>query len=422
MIPERWRNGIGSLRRAVSPPPRLSRAAWTADAVLAVVLAASTVDYTLKARNDSMVAPGVPPRPPIPGVAFAPHLAQGVAIGPGHLILAALTGLPLVVRRRWPLAAFWAVLVATLLFHAHVRDPDTALFSFAACLIAAYSAAMYSPYRVAAIASLVVGAGLLGALHDANVPDITAGYVPFLVVLGLGLTGNTIHTWKQRIASLQAEHDEATRQAVQRERARIARDLHDVVTHNVAVMVVQAGAARKVMDAAPERARDALLAVENGGRAALSELRHVMGLLTMSGEGPQPAELAPQPGLDLLAALAGRLRDTGVPVELVVTGTPSPLGAGVDLTAYRVVQEALTNTLKHAAGSSARVSVDYAEDSVRVEVADTGGVSAAADGSGTGRGLIGLRERVAVYGGTLHAGVLPAGGFRVRAVIPIEQS
>jgi signal transduction histidine kinase len=322
-------------------------------------------------------------------------------------------------RRRFPLATFWVVLLATLLLHAQVRDPDTALLTFASCLIAAYSAAVYSPYRAGAIASLVVGAGLLGVLHDANVPEITAGYVPFLVVLGLGLAANTIHTWKERVAQLQAEQDTATRQAVQRERSRIARELHDVVTHNVAVMVVQAGAARTVLDAAPEQARDALLAVESGGRAALAELRHVMGLLT--GDGPETAELAPQPGLDQLAALAGRVRDTGVPVEVAVTGTPRPLTAGVDHTAYRVVPEALTNTLKHAAGSSVRISVDYGADSLRVEVADTGGVSTTADGSSNGRGLVGRRDRLAVYGGTLQAGVLPTGGFRVRAVIPIEQ-
>jgi signal transduction histidine kinase len=419
LIAHRWHAATAALRRDASPPPHLSRAAWTADTVLAVVMAASTVNYALKAR-DSVIGLVEPPRPPIPGVVLGLR-PEHIVVGPGQLVLAVLTGLPLAMRRRYPLTVFWVVVVATLLFHASVRDLDTALFTFASCLIAAYSAAVYSPYRTRAIASLVLGAGLLGVLHDANVPDITAGYVPFLVVLGLGLTANTIHTWKERVAQLQATQDGATRQAVQRERARIARELHDVVTHNVAVMVVQAGAARKVIDAEPEQARDALLAVEASGRAALAELRHVMGLLTMSGDGPQPVELAPQPGLDQLPALVGRVRDTGVRVELAVTGTPTPLTAGVDLTAYRVVQEALTNTLKHAAGSSVRISVDYADDSLRVEVADTGGDSTAADGSGNGRGLVGLRERLAVYGGTLQAGVLPAGGFRVRAVIPVDQ-
>jgi signal transduction histidine kinase len=145
-----------------------------------------------------------------------------------------------------------------------------------------------------------------------------------------------------------------------------------------------------------------------------------MGLLTMSADGPEPADLAPQPGLDQLPALAGRVRETGVPVELTITGAPSPLTAGVDLTAYRVVQEALTNTLKHAAGSSVRIAVDYAADAVRVEVADTGGVATATAAAGNGRGLAGLRERIVLYGGTLQAGVLPSGGFRIRATIPVE--
>jgi signal transduction histidine kinase len=421
VIADRWRAGMATLLRPGSPPPRLSRWAWAADVTIAVVLAAGTLRYTVTAGHgpDAVVLPGLQAPP---GEKLAPVGPDvGGAVYPWQVILAPLTALPLAIRRRYPLTAFWGVTVATLLLHLNMRSNDAAAFTFASCLIAAYSAAMYSPYRVAAVASLVLGAAAIAVRHDTTVPNITAGYVPFLVLLAIGLGANTVHSWKQRVTQLQAEQNEATRQAVQRERARIARDLHDVVTHNVAVMVVQAGAARKVIDAAPEQAREALLAVEAGGRAAMAELRHVMGLLTMSGDGSQPDDLAPQPGLQQLAALAGRVRNTGVPVELTVTGAPAPLTAGVDLTAYRVVQEALTNTLKHAAGSSVRICVDYAADSIRLEVADSGGVSTAATGSGNGRGLVGLHERLAVYGGTLQAGVLPTGGYRVRAVIPIEQ-
>jgi signal transduction histidine kinase len=346
------------------------------------------------------------------------------ALQPWQFVLAALTALPLVVRRRYPLAAFWAVIGTTLLFHRGAGGGDTAVYTFLSCVVAAYSAAVYSPYRLRAIASPVAGAGLVAAFHDANVPDITPGFVPFLALLGVGLAANTIHTWKQRVRALEEKHEAATRLAVERERARIARELHDVVTHNVSVMVIQAGAARKVMDAAPDRAREALLAVEAGGRTAMAELRHVMGLLTMTGDGPDPAaaaDLAPQPGLAQLAALTDRVRDTGTPVELTVTGTPAPLPAGVDLAAYRVVQEALTNTVKHAAGALVQVNLDYTPGAVHVEVADTGGTPGAPAGSGDGRGLIGLRERLAVYGGTLQAGRRPTGGYRVRAVIPVEE-
>jgi signal transduction histidine kinase len=176
-----------------------------------------------------------------------------------------------------------------------------------------------------------------------------------------------------------------------------------------------------VIDVSPDKARQSLLAVEAGGRAAMAELRHVMGLLTMSGDGPEPIDLVPQPGLDQLPELAGRVRATGVPVELTVTGTPAPLPAGVDLAAYRVVQEALTNTVKHAPGAHVQINVDYGLESLRVEVADTGATFASPEVPGNGRGLMGLRERLALYGGTLQSGIRPTGGYRVSATIPVAR-
>jgi signal transduction histidine kinase len=190
-------------------------------------------------------------------------------------------------------------------------------------------------------------------------------------------------------------------------------------------MVIQAGAARKIMDADPEQAREALLAVETGGRAAMSELRQVMGLLTTDAEGPDgdpSADLAPQPGLTRLETLVAGVRQSGMAVELTVTGQPRPVPPGVELAAYRVVQEALTNTVKHASGASAEVIVEYSADQLRVEVADTGGRPSTSASTGNGRGLIGLRERLAVYGGTLHTGPRPRGGFRVTALVPLEAS
>jgi signal transduction histidine kinase len=426
-IVERWKTGVAAVLRATSPPPRPSRWAWTADAILAFVLAVCTASTALKQGERADLLPPLPAGVPVPPAPppLPVHFAQGLgALQSWQLVLAALTALPLVVRRRYPLAAFWAVIGTTLVFHHGAGAGDTAVYTFLSCVVAAYSAAVYTPYRVRAIASLVAGAGLVAAFHETNFPAITAGFVPFLALLGVGLAANTIHTWKQRVRVLEEKHEAATRLAVDRERARIARELHDVVTHNVSVMVIQAGAARKVMDAAPDRAREALLAVEAGGRTAMAELRHVMGLLTMTGDGSDPAataDLAPQPGLGQVAALTDRIRDTGVPVELTVTGTPAPLPAGVDLAAYRVVQEALTNTVKHAAGALVRVTVDYTSGAVHVEVTDTGGTPTAPAGSGDGRGLIGLRERLAVYGGTLQAGKRPTGGYRVRAVIPVEE-
>jgi signal transduction histidine kinase len=193
-------------------------------------------------------------------------------------------------------------------------------------------------------------------------------------------------------------------------------------------MVVQAGAARKVMDASPQQATQALLAVEASGRTAMAELRQVMGLLTSAAEPPgdpgahgggADVQLTPQPDLDQLDTLVGRVRATGVPVTVTVRGTPVPLPPGVGLAAYRVVQEALTNTVKHAVGAAAAITVAYDADRLRLEIADTGGVPGESAASGNRRGLIGLHERLAVYGGSLEAGRRPAGGFRVSAVIPL---
>ncbi|MFC3574611.1 sensor histidine kinase [Streptomyces yaanensis] len=430
-IVEQWRTGAAALLRS-SPLPRPSRWMWTADAILAFVLAACTAGAAYSRGGTTAPAPPVlvptPPLLPVPDkVPAAPFPPVGVAqhletVQPWQLALAALTALPLVVRRRFPLSSFWAVIVASLLFNQRPGGGDPTLYTFLSCVVAAYSAAVYSPHRARTLIGLVAGAGLLAAYHEENFPSFTPGLVPFLVLLGVGLGANAVHTWKQRLRVLREEHEAATRLAVDRERSRIARELHDIVTHNVSVMVIQAGAARKVMDTAPERARGALLAVEAGGRTAMAELRHVMGLLTMADDGPDPAaeaDLAPQPGLGQVPALTDRMRETGVPVELTVTGTPALLPAGADLAAYRVVQEALTNTVKHAVGARVRIAIDHVPGAVHIEVSDTGGTGEAPAGRGGGHGLIGLRERLAVYGGTLQAGERPTGGFRVRAVIPV---
>lgn len=458
---DRWRSaGLALLRPG--PPPRTSRWTWTADAVLALALAVCTVTAAQRPHDAGMppdpavvFGPGAVPVPAVPrlprpmspmppGMLPADAPGQAAHVWAGYLTLAALAALPLVVRRRYPLAAFWAVIVLTSLFNAREGAGDSTVYTFLSCVVAAYSAAVYSPHRRSALVSLVAGAGLVAIRHDENFPYFTPGVVPFLLLLMVGLGANAIHTWKQRVHVLQEQQEAATRRAVDRERARIARELHDVVTHNVSVMVIQAGAARKVMGTAPDRAREALLAVEAGGRTAMTELRHVMGLLTMGGDdrplsgdgfgdlsghapadGADPAadaDLAPQPGLGRLPALVDRIRATGVPVDLTVTGTPVPLPAGVDLAAYRVVQEALTNTIKHAAGAHVLVAVEHVPGAVHVEVCDTGGTAAAPAGPGGGHGLIGLRERLAVYGGTLAADPRPTGGFRVRAVIPVEET
>jgi signal transduction histidine kinase len=256
------------------------------------------------------------------------------------------------------------------------------------------------------------------------------------------------HALQDRGWLLERERENAAQGAVDAERARIARELHDIVSHNVSVMVIQAGAARKVLTAhlgeAPRanetegtnEAEAALRAVETAGRNTMTELRHLLGVLAPSGEGDD--ELSPQPSLRRLGPLIDRIAFAGLPVEVRISGEPRPLPSGVDLTAYRIIQEALTNALKHGDRAKAEVTVRYTDNYLRVEVLNSGPSvlagsqrrgpgqngsepSAAELSSAEGRGLLGLRQRVAVFGGDLDARRRLGGGFRVRAKIPLDR-
>ncbi|WP_433797685.1 sensor histidine kinase [Actinoplanes sp. CA-252034] len=225
---------------------------------------------------------------------------------------------------------------------------------------------------------------------------------------------------------LERERAAAARAAVDEERARIAHELHDIVSHNVSVMIVQAGAAREVLATMPAEAEAALAAVERAGRDTMTELRNLLGLLAPDPSGEDPA-LAPQPTLSRLSPLVDRVAFAGLPVEVRVSGEPRPLPAGIDVTAYRIVQEALTNALRHGSGGKAEVTIRWAEHALRVEVLTTGPSVLTGDppptgpsGDGTGRGLAGLHERVAVYGGDLDARRRLGGGYRVRARLPLD--
>jgi signal transduction histidine kinase len=224
---------------------------------------------------------------------------------------------------------------------------------------------------------------------------------------------------------LERERESAAQTAVDAERARIAHDLHDIVSHNVSVMVIQAGAARHVLATEPDQAEAALLAVEAAGRDTMAELRHLLGLLAPPANGEEDERLAPQPSLSRLSPLIDRIAFAGLPVEVRISGEPRPLPAGVDVTAYRIIQEALTNALRHGDGVKAEVTVRYADHALRVEILNTGPSvltgGRAPLGGGDGHGLLGLRQRVAVYGGDLDARRRLGGGFRVRAKIPLER-
>jgi signal transduction histidine kinase len=236
-----------------------------------------------------------------------------------------------------------------------------------------------------------------------------------IVALSPWLAGRATRARDLRAAALERERDERERAAASEERQRIARELHDVVAHGVVLMVLQAQGARRIFDQDPERARAALGAIEETGQNALGELRRSLGLLRDRGAG---TELRPQPGLADLDALVDEMRDAGLRVELRIEGAPRTLDDAVDRSAYRIVQEALTNTIKHAGLVATRVTISYAPDDLRVEIADDG-PGPQARGDGAGHGLAGMRERVRLYGGELDAHAGEGHGFVVRARIPL---
>jgi signal transduction histidine kinase len=283
--------------------------------------------------------------------------------------------------------------------------------------------------RIAAAALLVAAASAAWACRDVRVtlPGWAAAPLAALFLAVIGYAWDTRRRYarslRDRAMLLDEAGEVAVAAAVDAERDRIARELHDVVSHNVSLMVIQAGAARQVVAGAPQDATDALLAVESSGREAMTELRALLGLLAPGGSGED--DLLPQPGMNRLDELVDRVAFAGLPVELKVDGQPRPLPPGIDLTAYRVIQEALTNALKHAPGAHAEVHVRYTDHYLRLEVLNTGPSVLTGQAPpvpprpADGRGLLGLRERVAVFGGQLDARRRLGGGFRVRVRIPL---
>jgi signal transduction histidine kinase len=352
---------------------------------------------------------------------------------PQTALLAVLITVPLAWRRRAPFAALLVVGVATVVLGVGRSDLN-ALYTFIALLVAVFSVGAYAePRRAVLGCAVVIGMFWVGALQDnARHPGLhgPSDFVFVSVVFGgawllgraLRERGQRAVQLEQRAAQLQADQQAQARAAVAAERARIARELHDMIAHSVSVMVIQAGAAEQLLEETPERARGPLLAVQDTGRQTIVELRRLLGILREDG---QELSLAPQPGLDGLDLLLEEMRQAGLPVQLRVEGRPFRLPPGIDLTAYRIVQEALTNTLRHAGPARAEVTVRYQDHAVELEVLDDGrgaGPHAAAD-AGSGQGLVGMRERVALYGGTLQAGpraTTAGAGYAVRARLPTD--
>lgn len=356
-------------------------------------------------------------------VAFVLELAlvDGVEHRVLLIVVAIAAGLGLVAQPRLPFwGPAWAVAgVATVAGIDPGGTVDLAT-PFFVVVLAAWCFGAYNPWRwaVAGLAYLLAFTVWVVLRFPDNGAEDALWISAFLIAAWL--TGFAVRHQAQQTqrlrelaAQLKAQQDRFAEEAVEAERARIARELHDVVAHHVSVMTVQAGAVRRLLKSGQEREREALRSVEETGRKALTEMRRLLDVLKHE---EAPAPLAPQPGMGTLDSLLDQVREAGLPVELTTEGEPIELPPGVDLSAYRIIQEALTNTLRHAGPAHAWVVVRYGGGTVELEIANDGRNDL---NNVDGHGLVGMKERVAVYGGELESGPRPGGGFAVRARLPI---
>ena len=333
-------------------------------------------------------------------------------------VLVALIALPLLARRRAPRLVLVLVIAAGYVGYATGPEEGGALQGWIVVNIAVYSVAAHCSLRRALAGAALVASFLLffeipRIVEGARFEDVVGEW---LFVGSVWALGRWVRQRRRHTAALEADHEARALEAVAEERARIAREMHDAVAHGVSVMVLQAGAAEHVLETSPERARESLRTIQDTGREAIVELHRMLGLLRSPVDH---AELTPQPGVARLDALLGQVRAAGLPVELTVEGHPRRLPPGVDRSAYRIVQEGLTNALKHAGPAHATVTLRYRDRALELEVLDDGRGTERANGGGFG--LVGMRERAALYGGELDAGARPGGGYALRATLPLER-
>jgi signal transduction histidine kinase len=319
-------------------------------------------------------------------------------------------------------------------FPAGYLDPAGAITS---AVIATYSVALYGRRRWISLGIVALEACLILAVFGGGLPQLPDFTAPFVILVPAWLIGNALRIrqlradlFETRARQLEQQQEQARHAAILDERGRIARELHDVIAHSVSMMVVQAGAAREVLKQSPQsplEATQSLLSVEASGREALAELRHMLGALSSNGvkqsqdAARSQAGIAPQPGLDQLDILVHRVREAGLPVTVHEDGQRHVLPAGVDIAAYRIIQEALTNALRYAESAETEVILHYREDQLKLEVIDDGPGAGRVSGE-PGHGLDGMRERVSIFGGRLEAGPRLERGFAVRAWLPLDRS
>jgi signal transduction histidine kinase len=347
-------------------------------------------------------------------------LAEDVVSGPTWLnVLAVVAGtLPLAWRRAAPL---WVCLVlfTALAGRALAADPLELYATALAPLIAIYTVASYAPLRDAVLSAgfgaLALSVAVVNGSGTAAAPDPLASAILYGL---LWLAGRVVGVRHEKARELHEARDQHAAEAVAEERARIARELHDAVSHSLAAIVMQSAGAQNVLDSDPERVRRSLAAIESTGRRGLEEMRRMLGLLG-GDAADQSAQLSPQLGLDRLDELVAAVRAAGIDVHTEVRGERRTVPGSVDVSAYRIVQEALTNVMKHAGARSVRVAVGYEREALAVEVLDDGSGAGDGQGDGSGRGLAGMRERVQLLGGTLDVGPAVA-GWRVAVRLPLE--
>jgi signal transduction histidine kinase len=353
-------------------------------------------------------------------------VAEGVHHPVPDAVLSLFWSLPWLLRDRSPaLPPFLSA--AALAVLGVVEGPGTqgpTLPFIAAVLTAAWSGSLADRrLRIAGWSAIIGAAAVVDYRSSNHATDFlwTTLILSLAWFFGVALASRTAQAreLRERVATVERERAVATEHAAAEERSRIARELHDVVAHSVSVMVVQASGVRRLLHADQEREREALLSVEHIGREALAEMRRMLGVMRAGEE--KPADLAPQPGLLHLDRLIVQVEEAGLPVRLRVEGERPELPIGIDLSAYRIVQEGLTNTLKHAPGSEAEVVIRYGENGVEVEVMDDGVGATNGSRADGGHGLVGMRERVALYGGSLEAGPRDGGGFVLRAQLPVGE-
>jgi len=342
----------------------------------------------------------------------------------GGLEATILVVLPLVAWRVWPTAILVLVSLGAVLTVAESPAPWVQVCAVA---LASYSVGERSGDRTRSALAVILIASLVSLGVLAQDADAIEGVVlPFTVVVPTWLLGDVIRSRRveaqrraEAIERSLLEREERLRLAAAEERRHVARELHDVVAHAVSVMVIQAGAARQVVQKSPSQAEESMLAVESTGREAMTELRRFLGALS-DDEGEEAAGLSPQPGIGDLSALLDRVREAGLPASLEVDGVPMAVPSSLDVTVYRIVQEALTNALRYARRAATLVRLSWEPQQLRVEILDDG--PSTGDGEGSGRGLVGMRQRASLVGGRLEAGPRVGGGYAVRAWLPIGPS